>query len=98
MNWGSVSRTILWCVAFRRDTPCEGYRAEKGPLTRFRFFFVGDVHVQGGGFIAYGVILAILLLVGEAWTRKSGRSPDWWDSCVILVWVRTLAVLLCTIS
>lgn len=42
---------------------------------------------QGGGFIAYGVILAILLLVGEVWIRKSGRSPDWWDSWVILLWV-----------
>ncbi|KAH8995105.1 hypothetical protein EDB86DRAFT_3064615 [Lactarius hatsudake] len=41
---------------------------------------------RGGGFIAYGVILAILLLVGEAWVRRSGRSPDWWDSWVILVW------------
>ncbi|KAI0249682.1 hypothetical protein BJV78DRAFT_1324829 [Lactifluus subvellereus] len=44
-------------------------------------------YIMGGGFIAYGVILAILLLVGEAWIRRSGRSPDWWDSCVILVWV-----------
>jgi len=44
-------------------------------------------YIMGGGFIAYGVILAILLLVGEVWVRKSGRSPDWWDSWVILVWV-----------
>lgn len=43
-------------------------------------------YIMGGGFIAYGVILAILLLVGEAWVRRSGRSPDWWDSWVILVW------------
>ncbi|KAH9991161.1 hypothetical protein BJV77DRAFT_946642 [Russula vinacea] len=44
-------------------------------------------YIMGGGFIAYGVILAILLLVGEVWVRKSGRSPDWWDSWVILAWV-----------
>jgi len=43
-------------------------------------------YIMGGGFIAYGVILAILLLVGEVWVRKSGRSPDWWDSWVILAW------------
>ncbi|KAI9440867.1 hypothetical protein H4582DRAFT_1939818 [Lactarius indigo] len=43
-------------------------------------------YIMGGGFIAYGVILAILLLVGEAWIRRSGRSPDSWDSWVILVW------------
>jgi len=43
-------------------------------------------YIMGSGFIAYGVILAILLLVGEGWIRKSGRSPDWWDSWVILLW------------
>ncbi|KAI0249701.1 hypothetical protein BJV78DRAFT_648954 [Lactifluus subvellereus] len=30
--------------------------------------------------------LAILLLVGEVWIRRSGRSLDWWDLCVTLVW------------
>ncbi|KAI9510563.1 hypothetical protein F5148DRAFT_566738 [Russula earlei] len=43
-------------------------------------------YIMGGGFIAYGVILAIMLLVGEMWIRRSGRSPDWWDSWVILLW------------
>ena len=44
--------------------------------------------VQGSGFIAYGVIMAIMMLVGEAWIRRSGRSPEWWDSWVIMCWVR----------
>ncbi|THG93132.1 hypothetical protein EW026_g8023 [Hermanssonia centrifuga] len=43
-------------------------------------------YIMGTGFIAYGVILAIMLLVGEAWVRRSGRSPEWWDSWVILLW------------
>lgn len=30
--------------------------------------------------------MAILLVVGEAWVRRSGRSPEFWDSCVITVW------------
>ena len=46
-----------------------------------------DHRSQGSGFIAYGTIMAILLLVGEAWVRRSGRSPDWWDSWVIMLWV-----------
>ena len=25
--------------------------------------------------------------MGDVWIRKSGRSPDWWDSWVILLWV-----------
>ncbi|KAF5375313.1 hypothetical protein D9757_009676 [Collybiopsis confluens] len=43
-------------------------------------------YIMGSGFIAYGTIMAILLLVGEAWVRRSGRSPEWWDSWVIMLW------------
>ena len=60
---------------------------ENCPL-RVSFFLWFWTYFQGSGFIAYGVILAILLLVGESWVRRSGRSPDWWDSWVILLWVR----------
>jgi len=41
---------------------------------------------QGSGFIAYSTIMAILLVVGEAWVRRSGRSPEFYDSWVITVW------------
>jgi hypothetical protein len=44
-------------------------------------------YIMGSGFIAYGSIMAILLLAGEAWVRRSGRSPEWWDSWVIMLWV-----------
>ncbi|PCH44534.1 hypothetical protein WOLCODRAFT_139059 [Wolfiporia cocos MD-104 SS10] len=43
-------------------------------------------YIMGSGFIAYGTIMAILLLVGEMWVRRSGRSPEWWDSWVIMLW------------
>ncbi|TCD67381.1 hypothetical protein EIP91_012416 [Steccherinum ochraceum] len=43
-------------------------------------------YIMGSGFIAYGTIMAIMLLVGEAWVRRSGRSPEWWDSWVITLW------------
>ncbi|EJF64448.1 hypothetical protein DICSQDRAFT_153454 [Dichomitus squalens LYAD-421 SS1] len=43
-------------------------------------------YIMGGGFIAYGTIMAIFLLAGESWVRRSGRSPDWWDSWVIMLW------------
>ena len=32
--------------------------------------------------------MAILLVAGENWVRQSGRSPEWWDSWVIMLWVR----------
>ena len=35
---------------------------------------------MGSGFIAYATIMTIILLVGEQWVRRSGRSPEWWDS------------------
>ncbi|EGO22606.1 hypothetical protein SERLADRAFT_473665 [Serpula lacrymans var. lacrymans S7.9] len=44
-------------------------------------------YIMGSGFVAYGVIMAILLVVGEAWVKRSGRSPEWWDSWVITLWV-----------
>ncbi|EPT01106.1 hypothetical protein FOMPIDRAFT_1121044 [Fomitopsis schrenkii] len=44
-------------------------------------------YIMGSGFISYGIVMAILLLVGETWIRRSGRSPEWWDSWVITLWV-----------
>ncbi|KAF9006199.1 hypothetical protein BDQ17DRAFT_1399114 [Cyathus striatus] len=44
-------------------------------------------YIMGSGFIAYAIIMAIMFLVGEAWVRRSGRSPEWWDSWVIMLWV-----------
>ena len=37
-------------------------------------------YIMGSGFIAYGTIIAIMMLVGEGWVRRSGRSPEFWDS------------------
>ncbi|KAH7890976.1 hypothetical protein F5I97DRAFT_1976452 [Phlebopus sp. FC_14] len=43
-------------------------------------------YIMGSGFIAYGIVMALLLVVGENWVRRSGRSPEWWDSWVIILW------------
>ncbi|KAJ6547860.1 hypothetical protein B0H10DRAFT_2130623 [Mycena sp. CBHHK59/15] len=43
-------------------------------------------YIMGSGFIAYGVIMTIMLLVGEAWVRRRGRSPEWWDSILGVLW------------
>ncbi|KAF8733459.1 hypothetical protein AX14_003822 [Amanita brunnescens Koide BX004] len=43
-------------------------------------------YIMGSGFIAYGTLVALLLLSGEAWLRNRGRSPEWWDSWVIMLW------------
>ncbi|KAK2462757.1 hypothetical protein APHAL10511_005275 [Amanita phalloides] len=43
-------------------------------------------YIMGSGFIAYGTLMALLLLGGESWLRYNGRSPEWWDSWIIMLW------------
>ena len=31
--------------------------------------------------------MSIMLLVGEGWIRRKGRSPEFYDSLVIMLWV-----------
>jgi len=42
--------------------------------------------IMGSAFIGYGIILTILLLVGQLWLRKTGRSQEFFDSLVIAAW------------
>lgn len=42
--------------------------------------------IMGSAFIAYGILLTILLLVGQFWLRRSGRSQEFFDSLVIAAW------------
>ncbi len=43
-------------------------------------------YIMGSGFIAYGILLAIVLLVGSEWIQSTGRSQEWFDSFVIMIW------------
>ncbi|KAF9525129.1 hypothetical protein CPB83DRAFT_860057 [Crepidotus variabilis] len=43
-------------------------------------------YIMGSGFIAYAVLMAITLVAGEQWMRRSGRSPEFFDSWVIMAW------------
>ncbi|CAI4212886.1 unnamed protein product [Parascedosporium putredinis] len=42
--------------------------------------------IMGGAFIAYGIVLTILLVAGQLWIRRSGRSQEFYDNCVIAAW------------
>ncbi|KAI9714739.1 MAG: hypothetical protein M1820_000028 [Bogoriella megaspora] len=42
--------------------------------------------IMGSAFIAYGIVLTILLLVGQAWLARTGRSQEFFDSVVIAAW------------
>ncbi|KAL4072852.1 hypothetical protein V8B97DRAFT_1869646 [Scleroderma yunnanense] len=43
-------------------------------------------YIMGSAFIGYGIILSLLLTLGENWMRRTGKSPEWWDSWVIMIW------------
>ncbi|EEH36166.1 hypothetical protein PAAG_00489 [Paracoccidioides lutzii Pb01] len=42
--------------------------------------------IMGSAFIAYGILLTIVLLVGQYWLYRTGRSQEFFDSVVIAVW------------
>ena len=42
--------------------------------------------IMGSAFIGYGIILTILLLVGQPWLRRTGRSQEFYDSLIIAAW------------
>ncbi|KAJ1328898.1 Mtp1-like protein [Microdochium nivale] len=42
--------------------------------------------IMGSAFIAYGILLTILLIVGQQWLKRTGRSQEFFDSAVIAAW------------
>lgn len=42
--------------------------------------------IMGSAFIGYGIVMTIILLVGQAWIRKSGKSQEFFDSILIALW------------
>lgn len=42
--------------------------------------------IMGSAFIAYGIVMTILLLVGQFWLRRTGRSQEFFDSLIIAIW------------
>ena len=42
--------------------------------------------IMGSAFIGYGVIMTILLLAGQIWLRRTGRTQEFFDSILITAW------------
>ncbi|KEF61082.1 uncharacterized protein A1O9_02647 [Exophiala aquamarina CBS 119918] len=42
--------------------------------------------IMGSAFIGYGIVMTLLLLVGQAWLRSTGRSQEFFDSIIISAW------------
>jgi Protein of unknown function (Ytp1) len=42
--------------------------------------------IMGSAFISYGILLTIVLLAGQFWLRRTGRSQEFFDSLIITVW------------
>lgn len=41
---------------------------------------------MGSSFIAYGIILTIMLLLGQQWLTRRNKSQEFYDSTVITIW------------
>ncbi|KPI42466.1 Protein YTP1 [Cyphellophora attinorum] len=42
--------------------------------------------IMGSAFVGYGIVMTLMLLVGQAWLRRVGRSQEFFDSIVIAAW------------
>jgi hypothetical protein len=42
--------------------------------------------IMGSAFIGYGIILTIMLLVGQMWLRRRNQSQEFFDSAMIAAW------------
>lgn len=42
--------------------------------------------IMGSSFIAYGIIMCLMLLVGQGFLRRTNKSQEFWDSTVIAAW------------
>jgi hypothetical protein len=42
--------------------------------------------IMGSAFIGYGIMLTIVMLVGQAWLKSTGRSQEFFDSAIIAAW------------
>jgi hypothetical protein len=42
--------------------------------------------IMGSAFIGYGIILTIIMLAGQYWLRRTGRSQEFFDSVLIAAW------------
>jgi hypothetical protein len=42
--------------------------------------------IMGSAFIGYGIVMTILLMVGQAWLRRTGKSQEFFDSIIIAAW------------
>nr|CAG8441809.1 15569_t:CDS:2 [Entrophospora candida] len=42
--------------------------------------------IMGSSFIGYGIIIIIMLKLGSEWLQKNNKSPEFYDSIVMLIW------------
>lgn len=42
--------------------------------------------IMGSSFIAYGVVLLVMLFVGEQWLSRQNKSQEFYDSTIITLW------------
>lgn len=70
-------------------------RRRKVPSIFIPFFFFLQLEstgqclahfIMGSSFVAYGILLLLSLRVGGPWLLRNGKSQEWYDSWVIMIW------------
>ncbi|OLL24575.1 Protein YTP1 [Neolecta irregularis DAH-3] len=42
--------------------------------------------IMGSGFIGYGIVMTLMMIFGQEWLKRQGKSMDFYDSAVICIW------------
>lgn len=42
--------------------------------------------IMGSSFVGYGILMLLSLRVGGPWLLRRGKSQEWYDSWVIMLW------------
>ena len=53
---------------------------------------------MGSSFIAYGALLAVMLLLGQEWLVRRNKSQEFFDSAMIGAWGYILLVFILTLD
>ncbi|OLL23430.1 Protein YTP1 [Neolecta irregularis DAH-3] len=42
--------------------------------------------IMGSSFLGYGIVMTLMLVFGQEWLKRRGKSMDFYDSAVICIW------------
>lgn len=77
---GCVMPVVAWVQMLLGGIASQGYCQEDHMGQCLAHF------IMGSAFIGYGIVLTLLLLNGQPFLARTGRSQEFWDSIIISIW------------